>query len=408
MKSLLWQFAVGSLVVTIIIGVALGWVLGEVIQRHAIAELMEEARANAGQKILTLLSPEDLRGPMSAERYAQFQQFIDSSVISYQTARVKVWNSRGVVIYSDEPSQVGHTFPIEDHLAAALAGGLAGELSELQAVENVAERSFGKLLEVYVPLLFPGSSEVAGAFEIYQYYDHTARFIEQAQRYTYGGLAIGLALLYLSLFAIVKRGADTIAQQQVDLKLRALDLEKSYDDTLDALCASLDLRDRETEGHSRRVSQLTVALAKEMGVPQEELKAIEYGALLHDIGKIGISDTILLKPGSLSDDEWLQMRRHSYLGYKMLSRIQFLSGAADMVHAHHERNDGKGYPSGLAGEAIPLGARIFTVVDTYDAMTSDRPYRKALSHEEALEEIRRNSGTQFDPKVVEVFLRMAD
>ena len=168
--------------------------------------------------------------------------------------------------------------------------------------------------------------------------------------------------------------------------------------------AALDTRDTETQGHSVRVSDYTVVIARRMGVEDPELTEIRRGALLHDVGKIGISDAVLRKPGKLSPEEWIEMRKHPEIGYRILSGIKFLEKSLPIVIAHQERYDGSGYPRGLKGEEIPLGARIFAVVDTLDAMTSDRPYRRALSYETARQEIIRNSGIQFDPSVVEVFL----
>jgi len=185
-------------------------------------------------------------------------------------------------------------------------------------------------------------------------------------------------------------------------------LQETYAGTLEALVAALDARDRETRGHSVRVSRLTMLLAKELGVPEgtQEWLDIERGSLLHDIGKIGVADAILRKPGKLADDEWAEMRRHARIGYEMLKDIPFLAGAAEIVACHHERWDGKGYPRGLAGEQIPLGARIFALADAFDAMATDRPYRRARSYEECKAEIVRCAGTQFDPRVVEAFLRV--
>ena len=172
------------------------------------------------------------------------------------------------------------------------------------------------------------------------------------------------------------------------------------------LSTALDIRDRMTHRHARRVARMAVAVAKEMGLDQQPVLEIEYAAALHDIGKIGVADSILRKAASLDEAEWREIRRHSELGYEILKGIDFLSGAAEIVWAHHERYDGKGYPRGLAGEEIPLGARVFGVVDAYDAMTSRRPYRQSMSREHAAIEIARNSGTQFDPQVVEAFLMM--
>jgi putative nucleotidyltransferase with HDIG domain len=168
----------------------------------------------------------------------------------------------------------------------------------------------------------------------------------------------------------------------------------------------LDARDRETRGHSERVADLALATAREMGISSESQawQELRRAALLHDVGKIGVPDAILRKEGELSDKEWQSMRTHPAAGYEILRGVDFLDGASEIVHAHHERFDGQGYPRGLAGAEIPLGARIFSVADAFDAMTSDRPYRKAMAGPDALAEILRNSGTQFDPEVVSAFL----
>jgi len=186
------------------------------------------------------------------------------------------------------------------------------------------------------------------------------------------------------------------------------DLERSYDITLEALGDALDLKDAETEGHSRRVTAYTIALARAMKLPPQEIRTIARGAFLHDVGKMAIPDAILLKPGRLTHDEQSTMREHCARGYQMLRKIPFLRDAAEIVYSHQEHFNGQGYPRGLRGEEIPLGARIFAVADALDAITSDRPYRSATSFGTARSEIRKNSGTQFDPQVVEVFLQMPD
>ena len=185
---------------------------------------------------------------------------------------------------------------------------------------------------------------------------------------------------------------------------RTRELQDSYESTLHALVTALDFRDNETQGHSHRVVEYAVLVAEELGVREPEMTAIRRGAILHDVGKIGVPDAILRKPGKLSPEEWAEMKRHPEIGYRMLEGIRFLRPALDIVLHHQERFDGTGYPHGLAGESIPLGARIFAVVDTFDAMTSDRPYRSALGIDAAREEIRNWKGRQFDPAVVDAFL----
>jgi putative nucleotidyltransferase with HDIG domain len=184
------------------------------------------------------------------------------------------------------------------------------------------------------------------------------------------------------------------------------DLEHSYDVTLEALGDALDLKDSETEGHSKRVTAYTIALARAMGIPPAEIKVIARGAFLHDVGKMAIPDEILRKPGKLTPEEQVVMREHCTRGYNMLRKIPFLAGAAEIVYCHQEHYDGSGYPRGIRGREIPIGARIFAVADTLDAITSDRPYRNARSFDAAREEILRCSGSQFDSAVVEIFLKI--
>ncbi|MFQ5766589.1 MAG: HD domain-containing phosphohydrolase [Acidobacteriota bacterium] len=191
-----------------------------------------------------------------------------------------------------------------------------------------------------------------------------------------------------------------------ELKTAFSEIQSTYETTLEALIAALDSRDSETQGHSMRVSEFTALVARRLGISEPELTDIRRGALLHDVGKIGIPDAILRKPGPLDDDEWKVMRLHPQLGYDMLKGITFLEGAIPIVLSHQERFDGTGYPEGQKGEEIPLGARIFSVVDTYDAITSTRPYRAGRPYEVARDEIIKFSGTQFDPRVVQIFLKI--
>jgi len=182
------------------------------------------------------------------------------------------------------------------------------------------------------------------------------------------------------------------------------ELQESYESTLHALVTALDFRDNETHGHSWRVVEYAMLVAQAMGLEEPDLTWVRRGAILHDVGKIGVPDSILRKPGKLTAEEWDDMKKHPEMGYRMLQHIGFLEPALSIVLCHQERWDGSGYPRGLKGEEIPLGARIFAVVDTFDAMTSDRPYRPALPIEVAIDEVREFSGAQFDPGVAAAFL----
>lgn len=197
---------------------------------------------------------------------------------------------------------------------------------------------------------------------------------------------------------------EKVAQRTETIQKMNQELVRSYHLTMDSLIGALDVREHETSRHSLRVAFYTVEMARAWGITGPELEEIAMGALLHDVGKIGIPDNILLKPGKLTDEEWVEMRKHVEIGWKIVKAIEFMGKGRELVYAHHERFNGGGYPHGLKNEEIYIGARFFTIADTLDAMTNDRPYRKALSFEVFLEELERCSGAQFDPQAVEIFL----
>jgi putative nucleotidyltransferase with HDIG domain len=199
---------------------------------------------------------------------------------------------------------------------------------------------------------------------------------------------------------------EMVAERTAQLRSALQRIARSYEDTLQALGAAIDLRDNETAGHSQRVCSYSIDIARAVGWSDAELDSLARGAYLHDIGKLGVPDGILLKPGPLTEEERRQMQQHVQIGFDLVKDISFLADAAEIILAHHERYDGAGYPRRLKGKEILLGARIFAVADTLDAITSDRPYRRASSFESALETIREISGSQLDPHVVAAFLNI--
>jgi putative nucleotidyltransferase with HDIG domain len=280
----------------------------------------------------------------------------------------------------------------------AIAISLSGRIS----LRNVWSESFLWLFPHYVILALIGLSMVAayGALGIW-------------------GLGVFLAPPLMMRLSI-KQHLDRTARSVLELRRAHTELQhahdqvteamtslgQAYDGTLRSLVAALDARDSETAGHSERVADLTMAIAAELGFKpgSDEWRYLSWGAVLHDVGKIAIPDGILRKAGSLTEDEWIKMRSHANAGFEILRSVDFLTPASEIVLCHHERWDGGGYPRGLKGEEIPFGARIFTIADSFDAMTSDRSYRSAMAPEEALAEVLRCSGSQFDPTAVRAFL----
>jgi HD-GYP domain-containing protein (c-di-GMP phosphodiesterase class II) len=246
----------------------------------------------------------------------------------------------------------------------------------------------GFITYIGVPLLAKG--EIRGVMEIFQ---RDVLELEQEQ------------LTFLDTLAGQAAIAIDSAQLFDNLQGSNAELMMAYDETIEGWSHAMDLRDEETEEHSRRVMELTIKMANQMGFGSKEMVHLRRGTLLHDIGKIGVPDDILRKPGPLNEEEWVIMRKHPQFAYEMLVSISYLRPALDIPYCHHEKWDGTGYPRQLKGEEIPLSARIFTVVDVWDALTSDRPYRKAWTEDQALEYIQSEAGRSFDPKIVELFLR---
>lgn len=249
----------------------------------------------------------------------------------------------------------------------------------------------GFVSRVVVP--FVAKDELKGVLEIF----HRERLAPNAEWIEFLETLAGQAAI-----------AIDSAQLFEDLQRSAAELQQAYDATIEGWSRALDLRDRETEGHTQRVLEMTVKMARAAGIAEEEIVHVRRGALLHDIGKMGVPDRILNKPDKLSDDEWEIMRRHPGLAYEMLNPIAYLHPALDIPYCHHEKWDGTGYPRGLKSDEIPLAARLFAVVDVWDALMSDRPYRRSWPEEQVFEYIRSQSGKHFDPRAVDVFFACLD
>lgn len=323
--------------------------------------------------------------------------------------------ARGGGVYLYDPDREELELVVSHHLGRDLTGarlrlgeGLSGKVvAERRPMVVDDYRTWSGRAPQYTDA--PWTAIIAVPLQVGERVLGVLNITDDTRGRSFGADDLHLATLFAAYAAIAVENAQLYADtrhQSQELARLLTQLEENYDVTLSALSAALDARDRETEGHSTRVAELACTIAQAMSLPEKDLVSLFRGGLLHDVGKIGISDAILHKPGPLDDEEWQIMRQHPGIGARILQRIGFLEHALEVVLYHHERYDGKGYPHGLQGEDIPVTARIFAVADAYDAMRSNRPYRAAMSHEEALAELRRCAGTQFDPKVVEVFLQV--
>ena len=355
----------------------------------------------------------------------------------YNVVATQFFDRDGTIVFSYDESEIGRRIDpaSNDGLASALAGRSYAERAEIvgdtrYANPATAGGSYSPLpaaspanahdhiaaaagapapalvhsLEMWVPVR--DGDTLIGAAVVWRDLSAIDRALRQMQMSTTAIIALAALLLWLVLRGVYVRSSRQIMSQSHALGAALAETERTYDTTLQALSNALDVRDSETEGHSRRVVEYMELIIAELPVAPDHLATLRRGALLHDIGKIGVPDNVLRKPAALSEAEWVVMKRHPEHGARIISQIPFLEDVSRIVRHHHERWDGKGYPDGIAGAAIPLGARIFAVADSFDAMTSDRPYRRAMSVEEARAEVARCRGTQFDPDIVDAFARV--
>jgi HD-GYP domain-containing protein (c-di-GMP phosphodiesterase class II) len=323
-----------------------------------------------------------------------------SKQLGIETANIMIFNPNTQTIQTSvsqgfRTSRLGKSsLQLAEHLARQVIRerqtiaieDLASVTEEIPGIADLVHAGITAYLGV--PLVAKGL--IKGVLEVYQ---SGPISLDQEQR-TFLDMLAGQAAIAIDSTQLF----ETLQGSNVELMM-------AYDETIEGWSQAMDLRDKETEGHSRRVTQMTVKLASSFGSSPDELIHIRRGALLHDIGKLGVPDEILRKPGPLTDEEWEIMHKHPQAAYDMLAPITYLHPALDIPFCHHEKWDGNGYPRGLSGNQIPLAARIFAVVDVWDALTSERPYRRAWSKEEALAYIQEQSGKHFDPGVVRVFIR---
>ena len=426
------RFSVALALVLAVTAVALGGLTAFLIGRYVEDETVTFTQDAVAGHFGTVFQNSVFQRPLTETEGQTLEQTVIFHFSIYNVVDTRFYAPDGTIVFAYDDSLIGRKLdPLENpSLAAALSGQRVSTHRSIVADVRYARPGFTyteaaptqpvddhsghtvtldspdvrsvQTLETWVPVTSNGA--VIGVVTVW-------RDIEPLQMALWNmqagiGLIIAAAaiLLWLVLRGVYTRSSRQIVSQATALRAALAENERTYDATLAALSSALDVRDTETEGHARRVVRYMELIAEGLNVPVEQHATLRRGALLHDIGKIGVPDHILRKPGPLTENEWYTMKTHPDLGAKIIANIPFLEEVAVIIRAHHERWDGNGYPEGLAGEQIPLGARIFAVADSFDAMTSDRPYRRGRQLDEALLEIERCSATQFDPQVVQAFL----
>ncbi|MBV8563542.1 MAG: HD-GYP domain-containing protein [Actinobacteria bacterium] len=416
--TLLRLFLLASALICVVAGVVLGWLLSHTLTSQA----LDSERSSLVAYVDGVARPQLVRGnQVVVSRWGQ-SALLGMVRGQGDIVTVKVWRADGVLAWTNrQQRRIGRRFPLDDLLGDAIlhnkpVAALVGTGNT--EGEDSFERNklgFSHLFEVYAPIESTDGSRAIGAYEIYANPAALDRLIGSRKHMLWAALAAVLAALWAALALLVRSASRTLRRQNEKLRVRTARLvesnrllEQSALDAVESLNATVDAKDPYTAGHSHRVQRIALALGEELGLDAPRLRTLGFSALFHDIGKIGVPDAILTKPAKLTDDEYEVIKRHPEDGAKIVSRLHQLEEAVPAILHHHERWDGRGYPSLLAGEAIPVEARIVGLADALDAMTTDRPYSPARPLHEAATEILGNRGTQFAPDVVDAFLRVLE
>jgi putative nucleotidyltransferase with HDIG domain len=409
--TLLQLFLVASAAILIAGAVILGWVLTRAIH----SEALDSEKASLARYADSVVRPAVVRGNRVVLTRSGDAALLRTLHAQPEVVTVKVWRPDGTLAWTNrERSRIGRRFPLDSELGEAIredhpVADIVGTGGE---GENAVEQrlGFSHLFQVYAPIQSADRSHAIGAYEIYADPAGVEQLISSRRNMIWGAVAGIFLVLYGALTLLVRGASRTLRRQNNMLRERSerlLDsyrrLEESALEAVESLNAAVDAKDPYTAGHSQRVQRVALAIGAELGLDATALDALRFAGLFHDIGKLRVPDAILTKPEALTAEEYDVIKRHPEDGAAIVGRLGRLRGAVPLIRHHHERWDGSGYPDGLAGAAIPLEASIVGLADAWDAMTSDRPYSRARTIEDAASEIRNGRGTQFAPAVVDAF-----
>ncbi len=403
--TLMHAFLAASAVILLAGALLLGWFLTSTLKTQAV----RDARTSLTQYVDGVLRPR-----LVMQDHLRIEPQLSATILAELRRRsdlisVKVWRSDGTLAWTNrDPARIGRRFALDDELGDAIHENRSvaslGKLSDTgeHAVEALVSKG-DDVLEVYAPLESNDGSHAIGAYELYANPAQLESFIASRKHMIWGVLAVVFFTLWLALGLLVRGASRMLQARSQELLQSNRLLARSAFETIESLNATVDAKDPYTAGHSMRVQRIALSIGEQLGLAADRLEALRYAGLFHDIGKIAVPDSILAKPGALDDDEWEQIKRHPANGAEIVGRLGWLQETVPLIRHHHERWDGNGYPDRLGGVAIPVEAAVVGLADAWDAMTTDRPYRSALSDDEAVAEIRRGRGTQFSPAVVDAF-----
>jgi putative nucleotidyltransferase with HDIG domain len=410
--TLLRVFLVASAAILLVGGLVLGTELSSALR----AQALDDTKASLLTYVDGVVGPSVVRNGRIRIAPRESARLLSQLHRQPDLVTIKVWRADGVLAWtSRDRTRIGRHFELEGDLGQTLQSGHAhGSIDHLSSDEDAVERGLGfdHLLEVYAPISARPGGKPIGAYEIYADPRTLESLISSRLHVLWAALAIVFLALYVAL-AFLVRGASRFLRRQTErLRRRSRELLDSYNrleqsslEAIETLNATVEAKDPYTAGHSQRVQTIALAIGEELGLSPQRLDVLRYAALFHDIGKLAVPDAILTKPSALAPEEFEAIKRHPVDGAAIVGKLGRLRPTVPLIRHHHERWDGGGYPDRLGGHAVPQEAYVVGLADAWDAMTTDRPYQRALGWEEAADEVRRGRGSQFSPDVVDAFFR---
>lgn len=392
------KFAIASFVTMSLLAASLGDILSVWLRKQLLDVYLAKDTAIVQVQVeLQILAGMPLE-PMAIQANRILVEKLKTMMVNEKLEKIKLFDISRRLVWSSEPGDQVGMIGDDYGLIKAISGEAVSTLEKSEKGDNGANATY---VESYVPLREGHTGRIIGAAEIYRQADTVLAAIRRVYMGIWILIILALAFLYVVLYKIVGSAAEIIRKQTEQLNEANKALSSRFNEFVKVMVSAIDAKDYYTKGHSVRVSKLAGHIGGYLRLPDDEVASLEYAALLHDVGKIGVSDAILNKPGKLDEAEFKEIKSHPEIGLKLFRHTTIFSNQIlDVISKHHERFDGTGYPYRLRGQQIPLFARIVAVADSYDAMRTNRPYRSAMSSIMALKEIERNAGTQFDPMVV--------